>query len=54
MNFNAQLDIAHDLRDVNNEMFVKVEICVEEISKTIPAMASLRSISHTSALCLKI
>ena len=50
MEVYAQLDIAHDLGYVNNEMFNQVESDVEEISKMISAMASLRSISPASRL----
>lgn len=50
MEVYAQLDIAHDLGYVNNEMFNQVENDVEEISKMISVMASLRSISPTSRL----
>ena len=50
MEVYAQLDIAHDLGYVNSEMFNKVESDVEEISKMISAMASLRSISPASRL----
>lgn len=46
----AQLDIAHDLGYINNEMFNQVENDVEEISKMISTMASLRSISPASRL----
>lgn len=50
MEVYAQLDIAHDLGYVNDEMFNQVESDVEEISKMISAMASLRSISPASSL----
>ena len=50
MEVYAQLDIAHDLWYVNDEMFNQVESDVEEISKMISAMASLRSISPASRL----
>ena len=50
MEVYAQLDIAHDLGYVNDEMFNQVESDVEEISKMICAMASLRSISPASRL----
>lgn len=50
MEVYAQLDIAHDLGYVNNEMFNQVESDIEEISKMISAMASLRSISPASRL----
>ena len=50
MEVYAQLDIAHDLGYVNDERFNQVESDVEEISKMISAMASLRSISPASRL----
>ena len=50
MEVYAQLDIAHDLGYVNNETFNQIESDVEEISKMISAMASLRSISPASRL----
>ena len=50
MEVYAQLDIAHDLGYINNEMFNQVESDVEEISKMISTMASLRSISPASRL----
>ena len=50
MEMYAQLDIAHDLGYVNNETFNQLESDVEEISKMISAMASLRSISPASRL----
>lgn len=50
MEVYAQLDIAHDLGYINNEMFNQVENDVEEISKMISTMASLRSISPASRL----
>lgn len=50
MEVYVQLDIAHDLGYINNEMFNLVENDVEEISKMISTMASLRSISPASRL----
>ena len=50
MEVYAQLDIAHDLGYINKEMFDQVENDVEEISKMISTMASLRSISPASRL----
>ena len=50
MEVYAQLDIAHDLGYVNDEMFNQVESDIEEISKMLSAMASLRSISPASRL----
>ena len=50
MEVYAQLDIANDLGYINNEMFNQVESDVEEISKMISTMASLRSISPASRL----
>lgn len=50
MEVYAQLDIAHDLGYLNNETFNQVESDIEEISKMISAMASLRSISPASHL----
>ena len=50
MEVYAQLDIAHDLGYISNEMFNQVETDVEEISKMISTMASLRSISPASRL----
>ena len=50
MEVYAQLDIAHDLGYINNEMFNQVESDVEEISKMISTMASLRSTSPASRL----
>ena len=50
MEVYAQLDIAHDLGYINNEMFNQLENDVEEISKMISVMASLRSISPASRL----
>ena len=50
MEVYAQLDIAHDLGYISNEMFNQVENDVEEISKMISTMASLRSISPASRL----
>ena len=50
MEVYAQLDIAHDLGYVNSEAFNQLESDVEEISKMISAMASLRSISPASRL----
>lgn len=50
MEVYAQLDIAHDLGYVNSETFNQLESDVEEISKMISTMASLRSISPASRL----
>lgn len=50
MEVYAQLDIAHDLKYIDDEMFNHVESDVEEISKMISVMASLRSISPVSRL----
>ena len=50
MEVYAQLDIAHDLGYINNELFNQIESDVEEISKMISTMASLRSISPASRL----
>ena len=50
MEVYAQLDIANDLGYINNEMFNQLENDVEEISKMISVMASLRSISPASRL----
>lgn len=50
MEVYAQLDIAHDLKYIDSEMFNQVECDVEEISKMISTMASLRSISPASRL----
>lgn len=50
MEVYAQLDIAHDLGYLNNETFNQVESDIEEISKMLSAMASLRSISPASRL----
>ena len=50
MEVYAQADIAHDLGYISNEMFNQVENDVEEISKMISTMASLRSISPASRL----
>lgn len=50
MEVYAQLDIAHDLKYIDSEMFNQVESDVEEISKMISTMASLRSISPASRL----
>ena len=44
----AQLDIAHDLGYINDEIFNKLESDVEEICKMIAVMASLRTISPSS------
>ena len=44
----AQLDIAHDLGYVNDETFNKLESDLEEVSKIISVMASLRTISPSS------
>ena len=44
----AQLDIAHDLGYVNDETFNKLESDLEEVSKMISVMASLRTISPSS------
>lgn len=50
MEVYVQLDIAHDLKYIDSEMFNQVECDVEEISKMISTMASLRSISPASRL----
>lgn len=50
MEVYAQLDIAYDLGYISNEMFNQVENDIEEISKVISTMASLRSISPASRL----
>ena len=44
----AQLDIAHDLGYINDEIFNKLENDVEEVSKMISVMASLRTITPSS------
>lgn len=44
----AQLDIAHDLGFINDEIFNKLECDIEEVSKMISVMASLRTISPSS------
>ena len=44
----AQLDIAHDLWYINDEIFNKLESDIEEVSKMISVMASLRTISPSS------
>ena len=44
----AQLDIAHDLGYINDEIFNKLESDIEEICKMIAVMASLRTISPSS------
>ena len=44
----AQLDIAHDLGFINDEIFNKLESDIEEVSKMISVMASLRTISPSS------
>ena len=44
----AQLDIAHDLGYINDEIFNKLELDLEEVSKMISVMASLRTISPSS------
>ena len=46
----AQLDIAHDLGYITDDIFNKLENEVEEVSKMISVMASLRSISPASRL----
>ena len=46
----AQIDIAKDLGYLNKETFNQVESDIEEISKMLSAMASLRSISPASRL----
>ena len=44
----AQLDIAHDLGYITDETFNKLESDIEEVSKMISVMASLRTISPSS------
>ena len=44
----AQLDIAHDLGYITDDIFNKLEKEVEEVSKMISVMASLRTISPSS------
>jgi four helix bundle protein len=44
----AQLDIAHDLGYITDEIFNKLESDIEEVSKMIAVMASLRTISPSS------
>ena len=44
----AQLDIAHDLGYITDETFNKFESDMEEVSKMISVMASLRTISPSS------
>ncbi len=44
----AQLDIAHDLGYINDEIFNKLENDIEEVSKMISVMASLRTITPSS------
>lgn len=44
----AQLDIAHDLGYINDDIFNQLENDVEEVSKMISVMASLRTISPSS------
>ena len=44
----AQLDIAHDLGYITDEIFNKLESDVEEVSKMISVIASLRTISPSS------
>ena len=46
----AQLDIAHDLKYIDNETFNQLESDMEEISKMISVMASKRSTSPASRL----
>ncbi len=48
MELYAQADIAHDLGYINDEIFNKLESDVEEVSKMISVMASLRTISPSS------
>ena len=48
MELYAQLDIAHDLGYINDEIFNKLESDVEEVCKMIAVMASLRTISPSS------
>lgn len=50
MEVYAQLDIAHDLKYIDNETFNQLESDVEEISKMISVMASKRSTSPASRL----
>ena len=44
----AQLDVAHDLGYITDEIFNKLESDIEEVSKMISVMASLRTISPSS------
>ena len=44
----AQLDIAHDLGYITDEIFNKLESDIEEVSKMISVIASLRTISPSS------
>lgn len=44
----AQLDVAHDLGYITDDIFNKLENEVEEVSKMISVMASLRTISPSS------
>jgi four helix bundle protein len=44
----AQLDIAHDLGYITDEIFNKLESDVEEVSKMISVIVSLRTISPSS------
>ena len=44
----AQLDIAHDLGYINDDIFNQLENDVEEVSKMISVIASLRTISPSS------
>lgn len=44
----AQLDIAHDLGYITDDIFNNLENEVEEVSKMISVMASLRTISPSS------
>ena len=48
MEVYAQLDIAHDLGYITDDIFNKLENEVEEVSKMISVMASLRTISPSS------
>ena len=48
MEIYAQLDIAHDLGYITDDIFNKLENEVEEVSKMISVMASLRTISPSS------
>ena len=50
MEVYAQLDIAHDLKYIDNETFNQLESEMEEISKMISVMASKRSTSPASRL----